>query len=153
VPHRNVTVEIHGSAGRVAIDRNRLDPVNGVLEAQVRARRLGDIHRRPRIGGFGTDVEEQRPLGGKRAARGLDPVGRPCQVVFPRPRIVVAPVPHSEVVRRGGHDYGNGGVAERREHVEAVSEIKTERPTAGFNNGVWRWKPGRLPQSGHRASV
>ena len=55
-----VPVEAGGGAGRVAVDGDRLDPVNRVLQLQVPPRRLRDVERRPRVGRLGADVEEER---------------------------------------------------------------------------------------------
>jgi hypothetical protein len=45
-------------AGRLAVDRDRLDPVNEVLQVQARARGLRHVDGRPRVGRLGADVEE-----------------------------------------------------------------------------------------------
>ena len=62
VADREVAVERGAGAGRVPIDGDRLDPVDGVLEGQVAARGLGHVQRRPGIGGLGADIEEERPV-------------------------------------------------------------------------------------------
>ena len=63
------------------VDRDRLDPVDRVLELQVLPRRLRDVERRPGVGRLGADVQEQRPVSASACARGLDPGAGPVQVV------------------------------------------------------------------------
>ena len=63
-----VAFEAGAGAGQVAIDRDRLHPVDDVLEAQVLARLLRDVERGPGVGWLAADVQEQRALGGQRAA-------------------------------------------------------------------------------------
>jgi hypothetical protein len=96
--------ECRGEAGRLAIDRDRFDPVDDVLQPQVRSRRLRDVERRPRVGWFGADVEEQRALRLEHTGGAGDPVVRPRQIVRLAQRIFVLVVADAEVVGRRRHD-------------------------------------------------
>ena len=62
VPDAQVAVETGGGPRRVAIDCNRLDPVNGVLQRQVTTGGLRDVERCPGVRRLGADVQEQRAL-------------------------------------------------------------------------------------------
>ena len=73
-------------AGRVLVDRDRLDPVDGVLELQVLARRLGHVQRRPGVGRLGADVQEERSGRVQRLRRRLDPGAGPVQIAVPGQR-------------------------------------------------------------------
>src|ERR1041385_3178911 len=53
-----VFFEAGAGAGERLLDRNRLDPVDGVLKPQVRTRRLGDVERRPWICRLAADVQK-----------------------------------------------------------------------------------------------
>src|SRR5262245_58893180 len=57
--HRQIVLESRPRAGQRLLDRNRFDPVNGVLQVQEGPDGLSDIEPRPRIGGLGADIEEQ----------------------------------------------------------------------------------------------
>ena len=46
-------------AGKGLLDRNRLDPVNRILQLQMGTCRLRNVERRPWVGGLAADVEEQ----------------------------------------------------------------------------------------------
>ena len=62
VADREVALERGRDAGRVLLDGDRLDPVDGVLQVKVLARGLRDVHRRPGIRRLGAEIQEQRPL-------------------------------------------------------------------------------------------
>ena len=79
VANCQVVLETSPGAGQRLLDGDRLDPVNRVLQVQMRARRLRHVHRRPRVGWLGADVEEQRPV--RRQDAGLP--GRPIPRSMP----------------------------------------------------------------------
>ena len=70
-----VVLQAGPGAGQRLFDGDRLDPVNGVLQLQVRPRRLRHVDRGPRVGRLGADVQEQRPVRRQRRA----PPGRPIR--------------------------------------------------------------------------
>ena len=90
--------------------------------------RLGHIERGPRVLGLGADVQEQRPVLGKRPPRRLDPVAGPLQILRPRPPIVIGPVLDTEIVRRGGDDGVDGAGAEG---VQGLDGVAVEEPQPG----------------------
>jgi hypothetical protein len=92
VTDREVVFESGPRSGQGLFDRNRLDPVNDVLQFEVGPGGLGHIERGPGILGLGADVQEQRSVFGERAPRRLDPVGRPFQVLGSRPAVIVRPI-------------------------------------------------------------
>src|SRR5205823_6678700 len=49
-------------ACRISIDRDRLDPVDDVLHAQMRPRRLRHVKSGPRIAWLGADVQKERAI-------------------------------------------------------------------------------------------
>ena len=83
VSDREVARQPGGGAGGVAVDGDRLDPVDDVLQLQVRPRRLRHVERGPGIGGLGADVQEQRarPARTRAAAATQRPVH--CEVLGP----------------------------------------------------------------------
>ena len=58
VAHCQVAIQAGGCTRRVAVDCDRLDPVERVLQRQVRAGGLGDVEGGPWIRRFGADVQE-----------------------------------------------------------------------------------------------
>src|SRR5688572_3977979 len=81
-------------------NRDRLDPVNDVLQLEVRPYGLGHIQRGPGIFRLGADVQEQRPPWGHDLFGCLDPLGGPPQILRTRPPIVIGPVADAKIVRR-----------------------------------------------------
>src|SRR5712691_8994830 len=61
-----VVFEAGARARERLFDRNRLDPVNRVLQLEVWTRGLRDIERRPGVSRFAANGEEQRTVVGKR---------------------------------------------------------------------------------------
>ena len=88
-----------GGAGRLAVDRDRLDPVNDVLEPQVRSRGLRDVERCPRVGWPGADIQKQRAVRLEHPCGRGDPLAGPPQVVSLLERVLVCVVPDAQVVR------------------------------------------------------
>ena len=80
VPHGQVALEIRRGARRGAVDRDRLHPVDDVLQPEVRARRLRHIERRPRVARLGAHVEEERAVGPEHARGRLHPPRRPVEI-------------------------------------------------------------------------
>jgi hypothetical protein len=109
------------------VDRNRFDPVDGVLQLEVRTNGLGHVECRPWIRGLCADVQEQRPARVERTRGAVDPPAGPREVVITRNRIVVTAVANAEVIRRGSDDDVERGGWELAENVEAIAQIKTER--------------------------
>ncbi len=107
-------------AGELAFNRNRLHPVDDVLQLQVRADGLRDVHRRPRVAGLGADIQEHRAVRTEDARRRGDPGGSPLQVVGLRQGVFVAVVLNPQVVRRGGNNYIDALGLEVPEDVNAV---------------------------------
>jgi hypothetical protein len=87
-------------ADRVGVGGNRLDPVERVLEVEVRARRLRHVERRPGIGRLAADVQEQRTNRVEHVARGLDPPSGPLEILAAGQSVVVRPVRDAQIVRR-----------------------------------------------------
>ena len=86
VADRHVAIEPGRRAGGLAVDGDRLDPVDRVLELQVLPRHLRDLERNPGVGRLGADVQEQGPVAARapgpprassaRSRRGSSPRGR-----------------------------------------------------------------------------
>src|SRR5262245_62471054 len=95
-----VIIEIGAGAGERLLDGDRLDPVNRVLQLQVRSDGLGDINRRPRVGGLCADIQEQRAVWRENSCHALDPLSRPLEVVATRHGVVVAAIADPQVVWR-----------------------------------------------------
>jgi hypothetical protein len=128
---RQVAFEPRPRAGERLLDRDRLDPVNRILELKVRACRLSDVKRRPWVGRLGADVQEQRAVGGKDPAGAADPFARPIEVVAPRQRVVVAAISDAEVVGRGGDDRVHRAGAQTLEDVNRVAQEEAKSRAAG----------------------
>ena len=58
VAQRQVAIQSGGRPCRVTVDSDRLDPMQRVLQRQVRARGLRDVEGGPRVRRFGADVQE-----------------------------------------------------------------------------------------------
>jgi hypothetical protein len=58
-------VAIHAGVGpsQVALDGDRFNPVNDVLEPEMGTDGLRDVQGRPRVARLGADVQEQRAFG------------------------------------------------------------------------------------------
>ena len=137
VTHREVPLQSGGSASRVALDDDGLHPVDDVLEMKVRANRLGDVQGAPGPGGFGADVQKQRPVGCQRPRRAAHPGLRPGQIVLARQAVLVGAIGNPEIVGRRGHHGGDRALGDPREHVQAVAVVKPQYPTAA--RGVQSW--------------
>jgi hypothetical protein len=72
----HVALEARRFAGRLAIDRDRLDPMNGVLQLEVPPRDLRDLERDPGVRGLGADVQEQGPGFVRDFRRGRESIDR-----------------------------------------------------------------------------
>ena len=127
--------QIH-SAACLAVDRDRLHPVDGVLQFEVRPRRLRDVEGRPRIGGLGSDVQKERPLFVEGAARARHPLTSPLEISLARERVGIRPIADAQVVGGRSHDRRHGGRRQRPHHLDAVAEIEPERRTAVLDGGV-----------------
>src|SRR6185436_14625425 len=133
-----VALEPGARPGERLLDRNGLDPVNRVLQLEMRTRGLRDVQRRPRVGRLAADVQEERPLAGQRSRRELYPVARPFQVARARHRVVVGAIPDAQVVGRRGDDGVDRAFGEPREEIERVAEIEAEGRAVQFEGGVRR---------------
>ncbi len=134
--HRQIAVE-RGAAGGVAIDGDRLDPVDGVLQREHPARHPGDVEPGPGIGWLRADVKEERAVRGQDAGDGGQPLPRPSQVGPTGQRVVVRAVTNAEVVGRRGDDDVDGIRLEPCQQVEAVAV--EERPRAGAARDGAQW--------------
>ena len=131
VADRQVVVEPGPAARQRLFDRDRLDPVNGVLELEMRPSSLRDVHRRPRIGRLGAHVQEQRSVRGQGARGALAPIHRSTPGTVARHGVVVGAVLDAEVVRRRRDDRVDRAGGKALEHIETVAKIKTKGGTAG----------------------
>ncbi len=121
-----------GAAGGVAIDGDRLDPVDGVLESEDPARHPGHVEAGPGIGWLRADVKEERAVGREHAGDRRQPASRPAQVGLPGQRVVVRPVADAEVVGRRGDDDVDRVRFEPRQEIEAIAvEECASRGAAG----------------------
>ena len=126
VPHGHVTTETRARAGGVVIDRDRLHPVNGVLQLEVAPGHLRHLERHPGIGRFGANVQEQGAARGHRTGDGAQPPVRPVQVVGAGQVVAIAAVPDAQVVGRGGHDDANRPAVEGGEHRQRIAAIEPQ---------------------------
>ena len=145
VPDRQIVGEAGPRASEVAIDRDRLDPVDDVLQLEVRAGRLRDVEGGPWVRGLAADVQEQRSLVRQRLRRRGHPL--PGPLAGSRPA----------AVRR--RSCGNGcpgcragrsrwptrsqpappsGVRRRRPGRSATRAGQGEERRMGLGGGAWR---------------
>jgi len=122
----HVVIEADARSDRGLIDRDRLHPVNGVLQQKVAARHLGDFERDPWVRGFGADVEEERRLRGHGPGDRPQPLLGPVQVVPARDVIPVRTVPHPDVVRRGSDDGPDRSGSKCRQDVQTVAVVQAD---------------------------
>ena len=115
-----VALEAGVLAREVALDRDRLDPVNDVLQPQVGPHRLRDVHGRPRVARLGAHVQEHRPVRPKHPRGRRDPRRGPFEVVGLRQRVLIAVVPDPQVVGRRRHDHVDRVRLEVTENVNAI---------------------------------
>jgi hypothetical protein len=59
---RKIAIQAGSCTRRVPIDRNRLNPMNDVLELEVRSYSLCYVQRRPGVGWLGANVQEHRAV-------------------------------------------------------------------------------------------
>ena len=59
MPQRQIAIQPGRRPGRIALDRDGLDPVERVLKREVRADGLGDVERGPGVGRLGADVQKE----------------------------------------------------------------------------------------------
>ena len=153
VTDRQVALQARGEAGRVLVDGDRLDPVDGVLQVEALPRRLGDVHRRPGIGGLGAEVQEQRAFRLQHARRSRRPGFGPLQVFRTRKAVVVRAVFDAEVVGRRRDDDGDRTRGQRSENVQAICLVERQGRTSGANGGVNGRRRGARAGTGHGAPV
>ena len=100
VTHGQIALETRPRSHEFAVDHNRLDPVDGVLQRQALTRLRHDIKGGPGFGGLGADVQKQRPVWGEDAPCRAQPVARPREVLIAGERIVIRTVGDAQVVGR-----------------------------------------------------
>src|SRR3954468_9366183 len=149
--HGDIAVEIGRRTGRVTIDGDRLDPMDGVLQLQMRTRCLRDIQRGPGVGGFCADVQKEGTVWFQNALYSSNPFGRPLQIALAGQGVVIGAIANAKIVRRRGNQRRNGRFGDGGEDVEAVSEIKPKRAATSVDEGVRSWKLVWLPRVRHRA--
>src|ERR1044071_3958226 len=110
----------------------------------MRARRLGDIERCPRICGLAADVQKQRAVLSQCPCGELHPFARPLQVTLTRQRVVVAAITNAEVVGGRCDDDVERVLRKRSKNVERVPEVKPKSGAAELESGVG------LGGAGHR---
>ena len=136
MPDREVVGKPGTSPRKPLLDRDRLDPVNGVLQAEMTAGRLRHVERRPRVGGFGPHVQKERAVGRQGAGRRTEPPICPLEILGPGDRVVVGAVADAQVVGRRRDDRVDTAGFEAREQRRAVAEIEPEGGRAGRDRGV-----------------
>ena len=122
--------------GQRLFDRDRLDPVDGVLQLEVRPRPPGP-RRAPSTGPSAwrrRSGTASRPSAAPAAPP--DPLARPLQILRSRPAIVVGPVPDAEVVRRRGDDGVDRAGAEGVQDVDGVAVEEPQPGPAALEFGV-----------------
>jgi hypothetical protein len=139
--------EIVGEAGPPSrqrlLDGNRLDPVNDVLQFEVRPDGLGDIESGPRVLWFRADVQKERAVFGQSAPGRLDPRRGPLQILRPRTAVVIGAIPDTEVVGRGGDEGVDRAGAEGIQGFNGVAVEETQPGPAALEFGV------RFGRAGH----
>ena len=136
VPDGEIARETGGDAGRLAVDRDRFDPVDDVLQPQVGPRGLHDVERRPGIARLCADVQKQRAIRAQHARGGGNPGVRPVEVVGARQRVLVPVIADAEIVRRRRDDHVDAVRVELREEIEAVGEVEAAAGRGGFADRV-----------------
>ena len=90
VPDREIVGEPRALPGQRLLDRDRLDPVNGVLQLEMRPRAAcatsSAVHGSV---GLAPDVQEERPVRRPGASRAADPSPVHCEILRARHRVVV----------------------------------------------------------------
>ena len=145
VPDREVVDEPGPRPGQPLLDRDRLDPVNGVLQAEMAAGRLRHVQRRPGVGRLGPDVQEERPLRRQGAGRRGQPPICPLEILRPGDGVVVGAVTDAQVVGRRRDDGVEAAGLETRQQFRAVAEIEPEGGRAGRDCGVWTKRARHRP--------
>ena len=117
-----------GSTGRFPVDGDRLDPVNDVLQLEVRPDRLCDVERGPRVASAWRRRSGRANHSGARTrAAAATHELRPLQVVRPRQRVLVLAVVDAEVVWRRRDDDVHALRRLLTKYFEAVSEVEAAR--------------------------
>ena len=124
VADREVPRQPGRGARRVFLDGDRLHPVDGVLQPQMRPRRLRHVERRPRIARLRADVEEQRAVRRQHARRRGDPPVGPLEVVALRHLVAIAVVFDAEVVRRRRDNHVHALRRQMTKNVKTVGQIE-----------------------------
>ena len=132
VADREVLIESRVRTRHRFFDRDRLDPVDGVLQPQIGPRRLGNIESGPRIGRFRADVQKQRAVGRQNTCGTANPLGRPLQIFGTRNRVVVAAILNAQIVRRRRDDDVNGSRGQPAEDLDAVVQVEVVACAARF---------------------
>ena len=128
------SVEPGARAGQRLLDRDRLDPVNRVLQAAGAAAPPAP-RRVPSTGsvGLAPDVQEQRAVAATSAPAAAAPSRRSTRdTPIARHRVVVGAVADAEVVGRRRDDDVDAAGREASEHVECSRRDRSEA-----------WRPGR----------
>ena len=104
-----VPFERDGRADRVLVDRDRLDPVQCVLErGGASSRSCATSIAAHGSEGIAPTFRNSEPRGSQDGARRRDPAVGPGQVVAPGKGVVIGAIPHAEVVRRRRDDGRDG---------------------------------------------
>ena len=124
-----IVLEPGARAGERLLDGDRLDPVDGVLQLQMRPRRLRHVERRPRVGRLGADVQEQRAVLRRAPAPPVRPTHRSTPDTATRHRVVVGAVADAEVVGRRRDDrversLGNDAQARRGSRRDRTGTLR-----------------------------
>src|SRR5262249_24484599 len=144
VPYREILFKFCPCARQHLLDRNRLDPMDGVLQPEVGACRLCDVERRPRVRRFAADVEKQRSGSRKLRRRPPDPVASPIEIPRPWHRVVIGPIPDAEVIWRRCDDDVQRSVRKALEYVETITEVEAEARAADLEGRM------RLGEASHQ---
>ena len=121
-----ILVQPGPDAGGVPIDRDRLDPVDDILEREAPGG-LRHVHRGPGIPGFGAHVQKSDPSVERPGDR-PDPGVGPIQIARAGQRVVIRAIPNTQIVGRRGYDDADGARGEAGKDLEAVALKKRRVP-------------------------
>lgn len=105
-------------------NRNGFDPVDRILQPEIRPRALQQIEWGIWLRGFAANVEEQGSMRLQRARRRAEPFPRPTHILMRRKQILIDAVIYADVIRRRCHNDINAFSRKAVEQGQSVYVIQ-----------------------------
>jgi hypothetical protein len=156
--HRFVMANVDLDATAVAfmIDVDGFDPMDHVLENEVRAHTLDHLKGAPWVCRPSSHVQEKGSISMEGKFDFLGPILDPCQVIRPGYAVIVSFVRNAQVIRRGRYHNRDGARGQTPVHTDqTILLVKLRTRTSVFDGSSLQFHPIRslsikptLPEDG-----